>query len=298
MDDIIFTFKKYLPSWIYPSSTWKQDVVTRRRNIAKTVRSSHLIVRPRVVSIRDQVLDWNTRSNMKFTTGYVIETVNDLESLVDSMLNFVAAATDQELMNPIFLSTGFVTLNHAITEFIKGNNDKFDAITKQVNKDFNYIVALSGKLRVPLESMREDAISQTKYIRDELFTKIEYGLRLLGHNIQADIQRLALEVADVDHTTSDALRHHTVDSIQSEIQYFDNVKLTLIKLKSVVGHVWENAANELAPSPTKVDYWVDVAAEVKEAFVELGRLLAATTRKYKRSSTNCSCGWKNHKLLL
>ncbi|KAG2230674.1 hypothetical protein BDF21DRAFT_409794 [Thamnidium elegans] len=289
MTDIIFFLKRYLPTWVYPPSAWKQDPITRRRNIARTVRSSPLASRPRYVALRDEMIEWTKTCNQNYYNHYAVDSIDGLESLIDSMLDFVAVTTDKELMNPVFLSTGFATLNKAIHNYIEGNNQEFLMITKEANDQFNTIATLAGELRIPLESMREDAISQTKYIRDELFEKVVYGLHHLAYTIQTNIETLASELVDADETTSEALRKHTADTIHSELLYFENIEIVTLKLKSVIAQVWKNATNELAQSPFTAGYWIDVTTEVKEAFAELARLIAIALRSvHKRKICSCS----------
>ncbi|KAI9255875.1 hypothetical protein EDC94DRAFT_696357 [Helicostylum pulchrum] len=289
--DIIFFLKRYLPTWVYPPSLWKQDPITRRRNIARTVRSSLLVSRPRYVALRDEMIGWTKTCHYNYYFHYAVNSIDDLESLLDSMLEFVAVSTDKELMDPAFLSTGFATLNKDIHKYIEGNNQEFLIITNEANNQFNTIATLAGELRIPLESMREDAISQTKYIRNELFEKVVFGLHHLAYTIETNMETLTHELADADETTSEALRKHTADTIHAELLYFENIEVVTLKLKSVIAQVWENATNELAQSPLTAGYWIDVTTEVKEAFAELARLIAAAIRSVHTRKI-CSCSLK------
>ncbi|GAA5812098.1 hypothetical protein MFLAVUS_005548 [Mucor flavus] len=278
----------YLPAWVYPPSVWKQDPITRRRNIAKTVRSSPLKLRPRYVALRDETIEWTKTCHQNYYNHYAVDSIEGLESLIDTMSDFVAVTTDKELMDPEFLSTGLTTLNNAIHHYIEENNREFLIITKEANNQFNSITASAGKLRIPLESMREDAISQTQYIRNKLFEEVVFGLHHLAYTIQTNIETLAFELVDADKPTSEALRKHTAETIYAELRYFETIDNVTLKLKSVITQVWKNATNELAQSPLTAGYWIDVTAEVKEAFAELARLIAAALRSARKRRI-CSC---------
>jgi hypothetical protein len=298
IQDIAFTFTNMLPSWVYPHSVWKEDVATRRRHIARVLRSSPLIARPRALVTRDKVVEWAKRSEETLTNEYITTTTNDLESLLASATDFVASATDVELMDPLFLSAGYLTLDNAINDFIIGNHDKFTATINEINHDFNHVTTLSGELRTSLESMREDVVSQTKYVRNQMFEHgIEHRLRHLGHHIRSELQNLLQEVRQTEQENhpeaSKILRKHTADSLRTEIQTLDDIKVTLVRSKSILAHLWDNATDELVQSPAKVDYWVDVAVEIKEAIIELGRFLTTKKKHFNKKQNHCTCGYNN-----
>lgn len=290
--DIAFTFVKFLPSWVYPESLWKEDLVTRRRHIAKVLRSSPLISRPRYVNIRDNVVEWTKRSGHTLAQDHFGNITYDLDSLLVSTMDFVSTATDAELMDSLFMTAGYVTLDHAIEQYIKDSDDLFDATLNQINEDFNHIVGLSGELRVPLESMRLHAIQKTVYIRNEMFKLgVADRLRHLGHHIKAELQKLSQEIKDIhdNQEASLALRKHTADSLRLEIQDIESVYALLKRSKSFVERVWDNTRSELVQSPIKINYWVDVVAEVKEAVMELLRLLLKSKKRHHQKHHHCSC---------
>lgn len=303
--DIAFTFTNYLPSWIFPDNLWKEEPVSRRRHIARVLRSSPLIARPRYTVIRDKVADWTRVSRDILSSQYITSTTADLDSLLESINDFVATATDVELMDPLFLSAGYITLDSAIHDFISGNREKFSNAIHAVNTEFNHVATLSGDLRAPLESLRHDTIEQTKEIREEMFASgIEGRLRHFGHHIRSELQSLLQEVRQVEQNNqpeaSKALRKHTADSLRTEIERLNDIKVTLGKSQSMIDHVWENATNELVQSPAKLNYWVDVAAELKDAIIELGRVIAATKKDFGKKQHlsyhdqhhhTCTCGW-------
>lgn len=221
-----------------------------------------------------------------------------MDSLLDSINDFITTATDVELMDPLFLTAGYITLDGAINDFIKANKDKFASTIRNVNTDFNHIAALSGELRGPIESLRHDAIAQTQQIRKEMFESgIENRLRVYGHHIRTELQNLYQEVKHAENNNqpeaSKALRRYTTESLRSEIESLNDIKVTLGRSKSIIHHVWENATRELIQSPVKIDYWVDVAAELKDAIVELGRALTSTKKNYGKHhhSDSCGCAW-------
>jgi hypothetical protein len=198
-------------------------------------------------------------------------------------------------MDPLFLSAGYITLDGAINEFIKGNKDKFAAIIHDVNTDFNHVAALSGELRGPIESLRHDAIAQTQQIRNEMFESgIENRLRASGRNIRSELQSLLhyVKTAEQNNQPESAKiwRRLTTEQLRSEVESLNDIKVTLGRFKSIIKHVWENATNELIQSPAKVDYWVDVAAELKEAIIELGRVLVSTKKNFGKHHHSDSCG--------
>lgn len=302
--DIAFTFANYLPAWVFPDTLWKEEPVSRRRRIARILRSSPLIARPRYIVIRDKVADWTRVSRDILSNQYITSTTADLNSLLESINDFVTTATDVELMDPLFLSAGYITLDSAIHDFITGNREKFNALIHSVNTEFNHIATLSGELRAPLESLRHDTIEQIKEIREEMFDSgIEGRLRHFGHHIRGELQSLLQEVRQVEQNNqpeaSKALRKHTADSLRTEIERLNDIKVTLGKSQSIISHVWENVTNELIQSPAKFDYWVDVAAELKDAIIELGRVLASTKKDFgkrqhyhdQHNSHSCTCGW-------
>lgn len=251
-----------------------------------------MISRPRYVAIRDKVADWAERSGLVLTEDLFAKITFELDSLLGSTMDFVGTATDAELMDPLFMTAGYLTLDRAIEEFISNCNHQFVTTLDQVNNDFNQIVSLSGDLRVSLESVRLDAIKQTKYIRNEMFEAgVANRLRHLGHHIKAELQKLSEEIKEIhdNHEASKALRKHTADSLLLEIQDIESMHALLKKSKSFVDHVWDNANNELVQSPMKLNYWVDVVAEVKEAAMELVRLLLKSKKRHHQKHHHCSC---------
>lgn len=297
VEDIAFTLTNLLPSWMYPSTYWKEDIATRRRHIARVLRSSPLIARPRALVTRDKVVAWAKRSEELLTNEYITDTTNDLESLLESATDFVATATDVELMDPLFLSAGYLALDNVINEFIFGNKKNFDTTMDDINHDFNHVALLSGDLRTSLESMRDDVVSQTKFIRQEMFEKgIEQRLRHLGHHIKSELQSLLQEVREAEHDNlaeaSKILRKHTADSLRTEIQSLYDIKVTLTRSKNILARLWENATDELVQSPAKVDYWVDVAVEIKEAIIELGKFLTTKKKQHAKKQHHCTCGYQ------
>lgn len=281
-----------MPSWVYPDTLWKEDTVTRRRHIAKVLRSSSLISRPRLVTIRDKVGSWTKRSGHNLAEEYFTNITLDLESLLNSIMDFVAATTDVELMNPLFMYAGYVTLDNSIEEYIMEADNKLISALDQVNQDFNHIVALSGELRIPLESMRQDAVTQTKYICNEMFkSSVANSLRLLGQHIKSELRKLSREISEIqdNQEASKAVREHTADSLRMEIQDLENIHTIFKKSRSNVERVWAKATNELVQSPIKINYWVDVVAEVKEVAIELLRLLLNSQKRYNQKHNHCSC---------
>lgn len=293
--DIAFSVAQYFPSWVYPQSIWKQDPITRRRQISKVLRTSSIVTRPRATAIRDATSLWTKTSSNLLEKNYTIATEEAFSSLLQSAEDFVTAATDAELMDSLFLTTGYATLEDAVTHFLTNNLEEFNHIIQSINHDFNKIVSLSGELRCSLESIRDDAVEQTKMIRQNLFTnQIEKRLRHLSWHIRTELQNLSHELREVseeDRDTSKLLRKHTADSLCSEIETLNDIKMTLWKSKSIYNHVWQNAHNELVQSPASYNYWVDVIAEVREAAINLGKSL---TKKHQKSQhSKCTCGYKN-----
>ncbi|KAG2209258.1 hypothetical protein INT47_005550 [Mucor saturninus] len=281
--DITFTFTKYLPSWVYPASIWKEDPVTRRKHIAKVLRSSPSISRPRYTAIRDEVASWAQTSANVLTKDHFANVTLELNLLLTSTMDLVERSTDSKLMNSLFMTAGYVTLEHTIDKFIIECNQQFQATLNQVNSDFNRIVALSGELRLPLESVRLDAIEQTKYIHDNMFnTGLVYRLRYLGYHIQTELQKLSGEIRDTQNNQEayKALRKHTADSLLVEIQDTDSVYALLKKSKKFVDRIWKNAKDEVAQSPLKLNYWIDVVDEAKQAGKELLRRLSKLKKRY------------------
>lgn len=293
--DLVFPIAQYLPSWVYPQSIWKQDPITRRRQITKVLRTSPLITRPRATVIRDTASFWTKTSSNLLEHNYTVSTEESFSSLLQSAEDFVTTATDAELMDPLFLTAGYATLEDAVTHFLTNNLEEFNHIIKSINHDFNEIVSLSGELRCSLESIRDDAVEQTKMIRQNLFAnQIEKRLRHLSWHIRTELQNLTHELREVseeDKDTSKFLRKHTADSLRSEIETLNDIKMTLWKSKSIYNHVWQNAHNELVQSPTSYNYWVDVIDEIREAAIILGKSL---TKKHQKSQhSKCTCGYKN-----
>ncbi|KAG2203467.1 hypothetical protein INT47_008194 [Mucor saturninus] len=281
--DIIFTFTKYLPSWVYPASIWKEDPVTRRKHITKVLRSSPYISRPRYTAIRDEVASWAQTSADVLTKDHFANMTLELNSLLTSTMDLVERSTESELMNSLFMTAGYVTLERTIDKFIIECNQQFKATLNQVNSDFDRIVALSGELRIPLESVRFDAIEQTKYIHNKMFnTVIVYRLRYLGHQIQTELERLSGEIRDVQNNQEacKALKKHTADSLLVEIQDTESMYALLKKSKKFVGRVWKNAKDEVIQSPIKLNYWIDVVDDVKQAGKDLLRRLSKLKKRY------------------
>ncbi|CEP10614.1 hypothetical protein [Parasitella parasitica] len=293
--DIAFSAAHYLPSWVFPQSIWKEDPVTRRRHIAKVLRTSPLITRPRATVIRDTAALWTKTSSNLLEQNYTLSTEESLASLLQSAEDFVTAATDLELMDSLFLTSGYATLDDAVTHFLTSNLEEFNNVINSINHDFNEIVSLSGDLRCSLESLRDDAVEQSKMIRQTLFSdQIEKRLRHLSWHIRTELQNLSQELheapkEDKDHSTR-LLRKHTVESLRTEIETLNDIKSTLWKSKSFYNHVWQNAHNELIQSPISLDYWVDVIAEVREAAISLGKSL---TNKHQHRS-KCTCGYNKN----
>ncbi|KAG2193574.1 hypothetical protein INT47_006640 [Mucor saturninus] len=288
--DITFTFAKYLPSWVYPESLWKEDTITRRKHIAKVLRSSPLISRPRYTAIRDEVAGWAQTSGDALTDHFANITV-ELDSLLTSTMDLVETSTDAELMDSLFMTAGYVTLERAINKFIIDCNQQFGATLGQVNSDFDRIVSLSGELRIPLESIRLDAIERTKYIHDKMFNAdIADRLRYLGHHIQSQLQNLSRKIKDNqdNQELSKEFRKYTAESLLLEIQDVESVYALLKKSKTFVDRVWNNAKNELVQSPFKINYWIDVVDEVKEAAKELVRHLLKSKKRHHQKHRHCS----------
>ncbi|KAI7898644.1 uncharacterized protein BX663DRAFT_524241 [Cokeromyces recurvatus] len=292
--DIAFGVANYLPSWLYPPSLWREDPLTRRRHIAKVLRSIPLHVRPYSISIRNNVTRWAQESGHLFAQDYISSTIDEVTSLLQTAEDFVSAATDAELMDPIFLSTGYVALDEAVNQFISKNKVEFNSKLNSVNHRFNSIVNLSGHLRRSLESVRFDTIEQTKMVQHELFSgRVEQPLHHLSWHIRNELQSLYQELRQMpaveDKEASRLLRKHTADSLRTEIHSLNNIKLAMQRSKSLFHKIWENASNELYQSPISFTYWVDVIAEVKEAAIQLGEGLSERYRKiqYKK----CKCGY-------
>ncbi|KAK4521118.1 uncharacterized protein ATC70_013062 [Mucor velutinosus] len=299
IDDIAFTIAQGLPAWVYPHTAWKEDPTTRRRRIAKVLRTSSLITRPRLTVIRDTAALWTKTSSNLLEHNYTTTTEESFSSLLQSAEDFVTTATDAELMDSLFLATGYATLDDAVTHFLTNNLEEFNHIIQSINHDFNEIVSLSGDLRRPLESVREDAIQQSKMIRDNLFAnQIDKRLRHLSWHIRTELQHLSHELRELPEEDRDAssklLRRHIADSLRTEIESLNDIKMTLSKSKSIYNHVWQNAYNELVQNPTSYDYWVDVVAEVKEAVYILGKSLTQKQQQLKAKPTKCTCGYSKH----
>ncbi|KAF1801308.1 hypothetical protein V8B55DRAFT_1599031 [Mucor lusitanicus] len=298
--DIAFSVTRSLPAWVYPHTSWKEDAMTRRRRIAKVLRTSSLITRPRLTVIRDTAALWTKTSSHLLQHNYTAATEEAFSSLLQSAEDFVTAATDAELMDSLFLTTGYATLEDAVTHFLANNLEEFNHVLKSINHDFNEIVSLSGDLRRPLESVREDAVQQSKMVRDNLFANhIDKRLRHLSWHIRTELQHLSHELRELPEddrdTSSKLLRKHIADSLRTEIESLNDIKMTLAKSKSIYHHVWQNAYNELVQNPTSYNYWVDVAAEVKEAVYILGKSLTQKQQQYKAKPTKCTCGYnKQH----
>ncbi|KAI8641119.1 hypothetical protein BD408DRAFT_444578 [Parasitella parasitica] len=297
--DVAFSVAHYLPSWVFPRSIWKEDPVTRRRHIAKVLRTSPLVTRPRATVIRDTAALWTKTSSHLLEQNYTLSTEENLVSLLQSAEDFVTAATDLELMDSLFLATGYATLDDAVTHFLTNNLEEFNKITNSINHDFNEIVSLSGDLRCSLESVRDDALEQSMMIRQTLFSEhIEKRLRHLSWHIRTELQNLSQELREVpeedkDHSTK-LLRKHTADSLRTEIGTLDDIKSILWKSKSFYNHVWQNAHNELIQSPVSLDYWIDVVAEVKEAAINLGKTLTNKHQQKNQHRSKCTCGYNKN----
>ncbi|GAN09603.1 hypothetical protein MAM1_0277c09133 [Mucor ambiguus] len=297
--DIAFSVTQRLPAWVYPHTAWKEDSVTRRRRIAKVLRTSSLITRPRLTVIRDTAALWTKTSSNLLEHNYTAATEESFSSLLQSAEDFVTAATDAELMDSLFLTTGYATLEDAVTHFLTNNLQEFNNVIKSINQDFNEIVSLSGDLRRPLESVREDAIQQSKMIRDNLFAnQIDKRLHHLSWHIRTELQHLSHELRELPDEDRDAssklLRRHIADSLRTEIESLNDIKMTLSKSKSIYNHVWQNAYNELVQNPTSYGYWVDVVAEVKEAVYILGKSLTQKQQQQRAKPTKCTCGYNKH----
>lgn len=297
--DIAFSVTQCLPDWVYPHTAWKEDPTTRRRRIAKVLRTSSLIVRPRLTVIRDTAALWTKTSSNLLEHNYTTTTEEAFSSLLQSAEDFVTAATDAELMDSLFLTTGYATLEDAVTHFLTNNLQEFNHVIQSINHDFNEIVSLSGDLRRPLESVREDAIQQSKMVRDNLFAnQIDKRLRHLSWHIRTELQHLSHELRELPEedrdTSSKLLRKHIADSLRTEIESLNDIKMTLSKSKSIYNHVWQNAYNELVQNPTSYDYWVDIVAEVKEAVYILGKSLTQKQQQQKSKPTKCTCGYNKH----
>ncbi|KAI9469672.1 MAG: hypothetical protein EXX96DRAFT_654130 [Benjaminiella poitrasii] len=292
--DIAFTIAQYLPTWFYPPTLWKEDPQTRRRHIAKVLRTTPLTARPHVLAIRDQVTRWAHNAGQAFQDDYLSTTIDDITSLLQTAEDFVTTATDVEMMDSLFLSSGYLALDEAVNHVIQKNHANFESKLNTINHDFDRIIALSGGLRRSLESVRWDAVEQTKMVQRELFQgRIEQPLHHLSWHIRNELQHVYQELrkisAEEDRETSRALRKLTADSLRAEVRALSDVKLTLQRSKSLFHRVWEQAAGELYQSPASLTYWVDVVAEIKEAAIQLGQSLAERHRRnqYKK----CKCGY-------
>lgn len=295
--DIALPIAQRLPSWLYPHNVWMEDSTTRRRRIAKVLRTSSLTIRPRLTVIRDTAALWTKTSANLLEHNYTATTEESFSSLLQSAEDFVTAATDAELMDSLFLTTGYATLEDAVSHFLTSNLEQFNHVIDSINHDFNEIVSLSGDLRRPLESVRVDAIEQTKMIRERLFANnIGTRLRHLSWHIRTELQNLSQELRELpeeDRDASKLLRKHIADSLRTEIEGFYDIKMTLSKSKSFYSHVWQNAYNELVQNPTSFNYWVDVAAEVREAIYTLGKTLTQKQQQ-KIKPTKCTCGYNKY----
>ncbi|KAG1122590.1 hypothetical protein G6F42_011338 [Rhizopus arrhizus] len=295
--DIALPIAQHLPSWLYSHNAWMEDSTTRRRRIAKVLRTSSLTIRPRLTVIRDTAALWTKTSANLLEHNYTATTEESFNSLLQSAEDFVTAATDAELMDSLFLTTGYATLEDAVSHFLTNNLEQFNHVIDSINHDFNEIVSLSGDLRRPLESVRVDAIEQTKMIRERLFAnEIGRRLRHLSWHIRTELQHLSQELRELpeeDRDASKLLRKHIADSLRTEIEGFYDIKMTLSKSKSFYSHVWQNAYNELVQNPTSFNYWVDVAAEVREAIYTLGKTLTQKQQQ-KIKPTKCTCGYNKY----
>ncbi|KAI8372470.1 hypothetical protein BD560DRAFT_489333 [Blakeslea trispora] len=306
MDDILFSIKYYLPSWIYPTYAWKQETKMRRRQITRVLNSAPLLTRSRLTQVRNQMVRWTKESEQLFNNNYTVPTLEGLSSLLNSAHDFVKAATDAELMaDPMFLSTGYVTLDDAVKLFLTNNQHNFDLLLKHVHHQFNDLVCLSGNLRRPMESIRQDAMQETLSIRDQLFSShLERRLHHLSWRIRNELQLMSDELRNLQDESASMIRQHTANALLAEVDSMHDLKLAVSRSASSIQRVWSQAGRELVQKPTTVDYWINVMEELRGTIHRLARDLAMKQRaiQLNRKRTNspkkyCSWGFSLHPCL-
>jgi hypothetical protein len=293
VQDIAFTVAQHFPSSVYPESVWKEDPVIRRRHISKVLRTTPVTVRPRVVAIRDNAIAWAKSSSLALGNIYITNTIESFDSLIRSAEDFVTAATDAEFADSLFLASGYVALDDAVNHFLVENKKQFTSTIHSINCGFNDLASLAGDLRTSLESIRHDAIENTKAIRHDLFaTHIEHRLLHLSYHIRTELQNLSQDLHEIpedDKEVSKVLRKHAANSLHADIKTLNDIKMTISRSKSYIDQAWENALDELIQGPTSVNYWVDMAVEVREAAISFGKSFTKKIQQNQQHKT-CRCG--------
>ncbi|KAI8341611.1 hypothetical protein EDC96DRAFT_522604, partial [Choanephora cucurbitarum] len=274
LDDILFSIQYYLPHT--PTDPKQQESKARRHQIARILHTSPLLSRPHLTQVRNQMVDWTKTSQQRIHTHYTLPTLDGLDSLLKSAHDFVTAATDADLMvDPIFLSSGYVTLDDAVKLFLTNNRHTFDRLMQEMHQQFNDLVCLSGDLRRPLEHVRQEAMQQTRVLRDQLVTThLEPRLQHLSWRVRHELQLMTDELRGLSPEASKVVRHHTADALLAEIETLYDLKSAVSRAGSMIQHVWAQAGHELVLKPTSVDYWVDLMEEVKETVRHLAKDLA------------------------
>lgn len=291
--DILFIARQYLPSWAYPECVWKEDPVTRRRHISKALRSGPLSVRPRATAVHYAAIDWAESARYTLGSNYIVDIIDDLDSLLKTAKDFVTTVEESvDFETPLSLANRHEVLDNEVNKFLMKHKYAYKYMLHCINREFDALALLSGDLRVALESIRADAIRNSKMVRDDLFAShIEPGLLHLVHLVRDELKNLAevfYALPKEDSKTSMALRNHTSNLLRTEIESLHTVKTPVAYYRSHINRVWGNALDELGQGPTSATYWVDMAVEVKEAAVNLCKKMVKMVQ-VKRPFCSCQC---------
>ncbi|KAI8877371.1 hypothetical protein K501DRAFT_42372 [Backusella circina FSU 941] len=254
-DDIVFTVTKKLPTWVYPVSCWKQDSITRRRQIAKTIHSS-LSSRPFSTKVRDDTVEWITATS-KSLEDYFEHTRFNFKSLFDASQEYISIDIDSHDS----LENDAKQLKEKIDDFYIINSYNFSKLIEHTNNKFDDAVNMAGDLRVPMESVRYDTIHTITEARNNFINSLEAHFNPLVQYANHELSNKSI---------SSDLKRYIAKSAREELGSFSDIVTEFGRLKYITNNVLKTAAAEFKQTPGQMSYWVDAFVELTSADWSLG----------------------------
>lgn len=250
IDDIVFTVTKQLPAWTYPVSWWKQDPITRRRQIAKTIHSS-LNSRPFSMQVRDDSVEWIAATS-KALEDYFENTRLNFKSVYDVSQEYLSADIDSHDS----LEHDAKQLEEKVNDFFIINSYNFSKLIEHANNRFDDAVNMAGELRVPMESVRYDTVYTITKARTNFIKSLDAHFNPLVQFANHELS---------NNTISSDLKQYIIKSANQKLGPFSDIVTEFSRFKHVTNNVLKTAAAEFKQTPGQFSYWVDAFVELTSA---------------------------------
>lgn len=267
LHDIAFS----LPRWVYPAVLWKQNARIRRKRLNKFFSESQVKDRMEAFGIQAKAEDWAKSSDGMFKEELTLKIDSSIEELFSTLQEFISVISHDDFLDLYFVLEGCGRFENKVQSFLENSNSTFQQVVEQVNRDFDSFVSPSGGLRVILESIRYDAIKDTKNIRDQWYKATANNLMVTSNEIQSLLSHIVLQDANSNKLLQTKLK--TISQLQSRLKKKAAIYGDTFKYKKETQSIWNQVVRELHQTPWQVDYWTDAFTEVKEAATDLVKSL-------------------------